>query len=757
VLLTRGAVAVDAGEAPDLAGAGVWGLIRSAQSEHPGRFLLVDVDGSEVSWEALHAALAVDEPQLAVREGALFVPRLQPRGSEHISSYTRLDPNGTVLLTGGTGELGSLFAKHLARNHGVRRLLLVSRRGPDAPGAAELSAELAELGCEAHIVACDVTDRAALAELLESISPSHPLIAVIHAAGLMDDGVIESLDRERLDRVMAPKVDAAVALDELTADLELSAFVLFSSAVAILGGPGQANYAAANAVLDALAHSRAQRGLAAKSLAWGLWQPAGRGQSEGLNADALARLESQIRSRMGMLPLQAELGLALFDASLSDAEPFLVPVRLDLSALRANAQVGAVSSPLRGLAHGSRHPARHSAPAFRRRLAGAASSERDTILLELVCAELAAVLGYVSPHAIIAERTLAELGTDSLCAVQLRNRLAAATGLRLATTLAFDHPTPTALAGYLGERLAAEPRPTAVGSSRQKPGTLCALLENAREEGSVAEMITLLIEASRFRSSTDAVSELPRALRITADGHLPRLICLPSFVAGSGPHQFVHLARGFEKDRSVTALHLPGFRVGERAPASWSVAIKALSGAVRAAGADEPYVLIGYSSGGALAHAVAECCEAEGAEPAGLVMIDTYAPGDEPGAVFASMIGEVLDRSHEYLEIDDDDLIAMGTYMRLSSEWRAGPVKAPALLVRASEPLGGAFDAQPYSPPLQLPQTVVAVSGDHFTMIEGQAAATASAIDAWLTEILGGAFSRRGIGAPARGLQRTLR
>ena len=745
VLITRGAVAVDGGEAPELAGAGVWGLIRSAQTEHPGRFVLVDVDGSAASWDALETVLGVDEPQVALREGMLLVPRLAERRAEHVTRGTRFDPDGTVLVTGGTGALGSLFARHLATRHGVRHLLLVSRSGPDADGASELSAELQELGCVARVLACDVTDRSALADLLARIPPAHPLIAVLHTAGLLDDGVVESLDPEQLDRVIAPKLDAALALDELTAQRELSAFVLFSSAVGTLGGAGQGNYAAANALLDALAQRRRHRGLAATSLAWGLWQPTGRGQAERMAGDALARLEWQIRSRTGMLPIEAERGLALFDASLADSDPVLLPVRLDIGAIRANAQVGAVAPPLRGLAGRPRRRSRDSAGEFRQKLSGASSSERDALVRELVFAELAAVLGYPTPEAIDPDRTLPEHGIDSLSAVELRNHLALRTGLRLPTTLAFDHPTPAGLVDHLRERLGEEPTRAVVGSLPQQAGTLCALLQNAHRQGTIGDMVPLLIDASRFRPTFDTAVEPPRASQITADGQLPRLICLPSFVAGSGPHQFVHLARALGGDRSVIAIDLPGSHVEERAPATWEATIDALSAAVTAAAADEPYVLVGYSSGGALAHAIAERCEAqvEAADPAGLVVIDTYAPGDEPGAVFGSVIGELLDRPHDFLEIDDGDLIAMGTFMRLASEWRAGIVKAPTLLIRASESLGRHV-GQGGLRRWQLPGTVVEVAGDHFTLIEGQATLTAAAIDAWLNETVVPACSLEG-------------
>ncbi len=276
VVVTRDAVAVRPGERPDPAGAAVWGLVRAAQSEHPGRVVLVDVDGTEESWRAVPAAAAVeDEWQVALRAGEALVPRLVR--AEPVVGDTggrSLDPEGTVLLTGGVSGIGALVARHLASEHGARHLLLTSRRGIESAGAAELAAELTELGCAVRVEACDVSDRGQVEELLGSIAAKHPLTAVFHAAGVLDDGTIESLTAERFDAVLAPKVDGAWHLHELTAGTELAQFVLFSSVAATFGGPGQGNYAAANAFLDALAARRHADGLAATSIAWGLWEQA---------------------------------------------------------------------------------------------------------------------------------------------------------------------------------------------------------------------------------------------------------------------------------------------------------------------------------------------------------------------------------------------------------------------------------------------------------------------------------------------------
>ena len=455
-LVFRGAVAAAEGESPDPALAAAWGLVTSAQSEHPGRLLLIDSDGSPASEATLSEALALeDEPQVALREGRPLVPRLARAGAEPEPDRGRtLDPASTILITGASGGIGALLARHLVETHGARHLMLLSRRGPDAPGVAELSAELAELGAEARIVACDVSDRARLAELLDSLPAEHPLGAVIHCAAVLDDGVLESLDPERLERVMRPKADAAWHLHELTRGLDLSAFVLFSSAAGLLGGAAQANYAAANAFLDALAAHRGAEGLPAVSLAWGMWWQQS-SAAKALGDVDLEQMAKQIRIRLGFAPMAPAQGLALFDAASARPEALLVPAAFDSGALRAQARQGLAPALLRGLlpATGVADVEKGSLAA---RIASMAGAERKTYVRELVRAQTASVLGHPSSAAVNPDRVFKELGFDSLAAVELRNRLGTATGLRLAPTLAFDYPTVTRLADHLLTQVAAE-------------------------------------------------------------------------------------------------------------------------------------------------------------------------------------------------------------------------------------------------------------------------------------------------------------
>jgi mycoketide-CoA synthase len=370
------------------------------------------------------------------------------RESRHIGKVVlslprSFDPHGTVLITGGTGGLGALVARHLATDHGAQRLLLVSRSGPEAEGAKELSSALGELGCDVRIVACDVADRGALKELIDSIPVEHPLTMVVHAAGVLDDGLLESLDGERLAKVLAPKVDAAVNLHELTERAGLCEFVLFSSVAASLGSPGQANYAAANSFLDALAARRRAEGLPGVSLAWGAWEQA-TGMTVALSEADRARFE-----RVGIAPLSDRQGLELFDVARGVDEPLLLPAPLDMSVLRARAKTGMLPAVLRGLVRAPTRRASDAKGSLAGKLAESPESEWDGIIAELVSAQVAGVLGHASPAAVDVQRAFKELGFDSLAAVELRNRLSHATGLKLPSTLVFDHPTPLAVAEYV--------------------------------------------------------------------------------------------------------------------------------------------------------------------------------------------------------------------------------------------------------------------------------------------------------------------
>ncbi|MER7708864.1 SDR family NAD(P)-dependent oxidoreductase, partial [Kitasatospora sp. NPDC097605] len=464
VFLTRGAVATGpSDQVTDLPHAAVWGLVRSAQSENPDRFVLLDLDaeGSAGSLPSRLDELLTEEPQLALRDGSVRAARLarvpaRP-GPGEPSPAEQPAPDwsaGTVLVTGATGAIGGVMARHLVAECGVRHLLLTSRRGAEADGAKELCAELTALGADVTLAACDVADREALAALLPGVGTAHPLTAVVHTAGVLDDGVVSGLTPERVDRVLRPKVDAAVNLHELTRGLGLSALVLFSSIAGTFGGMGQGNYAAANAFLDAYAgHLRAQ-GFPVQSLAWGLWEQ--RSEMTGKLADAdLSRL-----ARGGIVAFSSAEGAALFDAARALDAPVVLPMRLDVAAQAGGP--GPVPPLLRGLVRTPVRPAARrgaggggagadAGDGLMRRLAGVSETERARVLLDLVRGQAAAVLGFTDPNAIDVERGLLEIGFDSLTAVELRNQLGRVTGLRLPATLLFDYPTTSAIAAHLAD------------------------------------------------------------------------------------------------------------------------------------------------------------------------------------------------------------------------------------------------------------------------------------------------------------------
>ncbi|WP_433677851.1 type I polyketide synthase [Nocardia sp. CA-119907] len=416
----------------DIAAASVWGLVRSAQSELPGRIVLVDIDDDPASVAVLSSVVTAGEPQLVVREGRVFVPRLRRVA---LPTPVRWSEE-CVLITGGTGSLGAMVARHLATEHGVSRLVLISRRGPESPGAQALRAELSAAGAQVAIAACDASDRDALAAVLAA----HPVTAVVHTAGATDDGLLGDLDPARLAAVLRPKADAAWLLHELTLDRELTAFVLFSSVAGIIGGPGQANYAAANVFLDALATHRAGLGLPATSIAWGLWE------QEGGISGHLDEADKQRIARGGFPPLPADSGLALFDAAAGSREALLVATPLTLSAIRSRP-----TRLLSGLLPTQRSVAGNAEATVSTAelLRGRSAEERHAIVLEIVLREAAAVLGHHSAEALDSTGEFSASGFDSLATVEFRNRLQTAFGTRLPATVAYDNPTPETLAAFI--------------------------------------------------------------------------------------------------------------------------------------------------------------------------------------------------------------------------------------------------------------------------------------------------------------------
>nr|WP_313956520.1 type I polyketide synthase [Streptomyces sp. SAJ15] len=670
-----------------------------------------------------------------------------------------------MLITGATGVLGSLVARHLVAEHGVRHLLLTSRSGRAAAGAAELADELTALGASVRLAACDAADRSALAELLATVPAEHPLTGVVHAAGALDDGVLGSLTPERVDTVLRPKGDAAVNLHELTRGLPLTAFVLFSSAAGVFGAAGQANYAAANAFVDALAQHRRAAGLPAASLAWGLW--AERSAMTGHMDDG----DVQRLNRSGVAALSSAEGLALFDLAValtagaegagSDVDPLLVPMRLDVAALQAQAASVGTPSLLRGLV---RVPVRRMADRasgrgegepgqvpLGQRLAGLTPAEQLRTLTELVRTHTATVLGHDSVDPVEESHAFLELGITSLTAVEIRNRLNHVTGLTLPATLLFDHTTPAALAGYLRTQVvpgaASEPAAPAAGTGG--PGqpaapaagggsTIESLYRQACADGEYVAGTQLLMAAARLRPSFRTAAELtspPKLVRLSKGSTAPGLVCFPSLVAISGAREYARFAAGFRGRRDVTVLPEPGFGKGELLPASVDAVVEMQAEAVLRTVGECPFVLVGRSSGGWIAQAVAGLLEERGSAPSAVVMLDTYLPRSEALPwIQTNLSGKMFDREKMFGVVDEGRLTAMGGYLRLFSDWGPEPIGAPILAVKAEETFTGSEQTSDEEAAWGARVARIEVPGDHFTMMEDHAGATAGAVLDWLAE-----------------------
>jgi thioesterase domain-containing protein/acyl carrier protein len=672
---------------PDLAAAAVCGVVRSAQAEDPGRITLVDVDGTPESAAMLWHAVATGEPRLAIRRGTVSAARLDwaPQDGEPAGFGS-----GTVLITGGTGALGATVARHLVAAHHVRDLVLVSRRGPHAPGAGELLADLERQGASARIVACDVTDRAALAAVVAGID----LTAVVHTAGVLDDGVLDSLTPDRFATVLRPKVDAAWHLHELTAHRDLSAFVLFSSAAGLLGTPGQANYAAANCFLDALAAHRVARGLPALSLAWGPWS-AERGMASGV-------------TRGGLLPISDATGMAMLDAALAGSAPVVAAILPD----RAT----------RG----------ETVPALLRQLIPSAPPvplSRPPELLDLVRSEVAAVLGHDTAAAVDADTAFGDLGFDSLAAIDLRNRVHAATGVRLSPTAVFEFPTVTSLTERIRSELG-DDAPADAGAA------LAALYRKVCASGHAVDAMHMLVTASWASPTFTGVGPAPAPVQLTDGAHDPVIVCFPS-LAPHPDQEYTWFAAGF--DVPVYVLPHAGHAAGELVPDSVHTLVATHANSVLDLVGDRPFVLLGRSTGGTIAHAVAVRLQDQGRGATGLVLIDTYDMDDHNigqdwllglPARDALRLGAAFDTA-----ANDAALLAMGAYTRLFLRWRPAPLAHPVLHVCPLEPTPGMPDTG-WRSTWPVPHDTAEVAGDHFTMLEEHARTTADTVRAWISTII---------------------
>ncbi len=681
VLLTTVGVAARHDEDPDLRSASLRGLLQSAQAEHPDAFASIDTDGTPASTEALPAVLAIvaSEPQLALREGSALMPRLARVKASAQDASGPVDPDGTILVTGGIDGFGALVARHLALHHGARHLLLLDRLGPKARGAEELRADLGELGCEATIAACDVSDRAQLQAQIAAIPAAHPLRSVIHLDG---EGI-----------------GAAWYLHELTVDLpELTEFMIFSSTAGVLGGSDHAE-AAADAFRDALAAHRRARDLSAVSI-----------------------------TREG------EPRLELLDAARAVDEPALLSFELDRAALRSLAQEGGLPAILSGLIPA---PAQsdHRTGSLRQRLAGVAEDAREEVTIELIQEHLATLLGHVSAADVAPELSLQEMGIDSLGAVELCKRLEASTGAPVPILVLVNQPTPKALARYLLGQMEGS---SANGLAPRPETTFVGLLGRAREQDTVDEFVEMLSTASRFRASFEGPSNggsPPSVIRLAEGPEAPSLVLIPSAGPMSGPHEYVKLARGLQGKRGVFALPLPGFIAGEALPGSLRAVAETHAEAILRSEIGPDFALAGHSSGGWLAHGIASHLEGIGVHPAAVILLDTYWPQSELlNQVVPMVLAAVYDAAEENAGIDDTRLTAMGGYRRILTEWQPGKLVTPTVMVRASEPPPNvvSVDTDDWQASWELPHSVIDVPGNHMTMMGEHAASTAKAVQSAL-------------------------
>ncbi|MET3423586.1 acyl transferase domain-containing protein/acyl-CoA synthetase (AMP-forming)/AMP-acid ligase II/thioesterase domain-containing protein/acyl carrier protein [Actinoplanes tereljensis] len=684
--------------------AAVAGLVRVAAAEYPGRVGLVAHDGTAESLRALPGAIrvAATEAEAGLRRGMVGVPRLvraaiaEPRaGSGVRPGAGEADGisfgSGTVLITGGTGALAGLIARHLVAAYGVRHLLLVSRQGDRAPRAAGLRADL---GDAVTIVAADVSERSDVADLLAKADP--PVSAVVHTAGVLSDGTLEGLTRDRVDDVLRPKVDAAWHLHELTRDL--AAFVLFSSASGLLGNPGQGPYAAGNAFLDDLARRRHDAGQPGRSVAWGP-----------LDLDGGMPVTNRSRLR----PLTPAEITAAFDAALRAAEPVVAPLPPGSSRPVTTAEPVATGQP--------------------EVLAGLTGAELVTAAETLIRTEVAGELGYPDASPVDLGAAFTDQGLDSVGSIQLRTRLVAATGIAMPATVVFDHPTPAALARWIAEEHNRAPAPAATASTAGVAGDVAAgvpaLFHAILGAGRPELAVNLLISASAAPLGEDD-GGVPAPVRLAEADDGPVLVCLPSY--GPFPHlEFQAFARA--AGGAVTVVPLPGFESLVSRPSSLaSVTASLAEGALRAA-EGRPFVLVGRSSGGHLAHLVAEHLEGAGNPAAALVLLDTY-ENDHDGHdnLRATLVATGLTRMRARLspEAERTLMLAAGTYIRLLFDWRPRPLTTPSLLVAAADLLPGLPTG--WRAARSVPHTRIEVPGDHFSMLNVHARTTAAAVRAWL-------------------------
>jgi niddamycin polyketide synthase 4/5 len=738
--LTQGAVTVSDSEAPDNpAAAAIWGLGRVVALEHPDRWGgLIDLpaapDQRVSGW--LTGMMSGDglEDEVAIRPAGVFLRRLEPAPARPTGDPWT--PEGTALITGGTGSLGGHLARWLA-GRGLTSVVLVSRRGLAAPGAPALVGELESLGLRVQVVAADVGDRDQMSELVAKLAAAgDPVRAVFHAAGIGQNTPVLDMTSTEFRSVMAAKVDGVRVLDELFAGDELNAFVLFSSISGVWGSGRYGAYAAANAYLDAVAQRRHTRGQAGTAVAWGVWADSGMVDSDG---------ERQLRRR-GLRPMPAADCLALLGQALDAREATLAVTDVDWEPFLAG-YTAARNRPLldelpqvRAVLAAAPQAQTVDRGDLRRQLAGLPGPRQRELLTELARGTVAEVLGHQDPLAIALDKPFVELGFDSLSAVEVRNRLAVATGLALPAMLVFDHPTVPNLVEFVMAALDDGPsHQPAAGTVEDAAESFAAIYRRIALRGRMTEVEALLSGAAGLRTRFTG-NELDRAgaafVRLATGDRGQGVICFPPFAPVEQSLQFARLATFFRDRRDLSMITVPGFLPEEPIADSIEVLVDVLAAATRECAGERPFALLGYSSSGWLAQSVATRLEQEGVPAAGLVLLDTYLPDSMPLSLRQAMTYEVNERRARFTTMNFTTLTALGSYRKLFRDWTPLPVAAPTLFVQPEDCILG----DPSAPPITedwrahwpLPHTLVQVPGDHCTIVAEHADEVAATVHDWL-------------------------
>lgn len=749
-LVTRGAASTgtDDATALDPASALAWGLARSARSENPGSVAMLDW-GVDAPAHLLRDALVEGRAQCALRGEVGSISRLLPMprtpGPSEVGVST-WDREGTVLVTGASGALAAAVCKHLVLGHGIRHLILLSR----TPATA-LASELAEWGATARALAVDVTDTEAVAAAVTSVPSAHPVTVVLHLAGVLADATVATMTDAALETALAPKVDGTINLYEATQSNSLDAFVVFSSAAGILGGAGQGSYAAANSFVDAFATAARAGGVPAQSIAWGPWSGIG-----GLTdvAGSASVTDRAVADRTGIESFDPATGLRAFDSALSRTVPVVVPLLVDVATVRKNIASGSAPWVL------AESIAPRTVPERAKRTAttgqwidtvrSAAPQDAGAAVLDRVRTEVAAVLGHGDSSSIDADTVFADLGFDSLTAVELRNRLTACSGIRLPATVVFDFGTPEELAAHVTSEIASgagavtvEDSPSGGDASAPSGSMLLPYYNSAFANNAWLETYELMrsVAALRPHFSADAIvrgeAPLPPMAQLSRGDEAPRIYCFPSCLAVAGIHQYARFASAFRGRRTVSGLALPGFATGDAVPDDIAAVVAAQAEAVRADANGAPVMLLGSSAGGWFAHAAATYLERIGEPAAGVVLVDTYTPQSGVLESFGlSLIDGMTEREGVFVTMNDDRLSAMGWYLSMFGTWVPEAIETPTLLVRATESLSTATSTEiesGWQSSWEHPHDAIDVEGNHFSMLEEFSASTAEAIDEWIS------------------------